>query len=151
MAGGILDMITSPVTVVTTKSGDKINGMTAAWIAQASFNPAMVMVSIAPERYTHELIKESNIFAVNILADNQIELGKHFGFGSGRNKNKFEDIKFEAKNTGSPILEGCFGYLDCKLLSSFKAGDHSIFIGEVIGQGVSKGKKALIFHSKDFF
>ena len=53
----ILDCITSPVVVITAKSGERINGMTAAWIMQCSFDPAMVAVSIAPERFTYELIR----------------------------------------------------------------------------------------------
>ena len=55
------------VYVVTTRVGEKINGMTAAWVSQVSLKPLLVMVSIAPPRYTHTLIKESGIFAINVL------------------------------------------------------------------------------------
>ena len=56
------------VYVVTTRVGDKINGMTAAWVSQVSLKPLLVMVSIAPPRYTHTLIQESGVFAINVLA-----------------------------------------------------------------------------------
>lgn len=151
MAGEILDMITSPVTVVTSKFGNKINGMTAAWVAQASFNPPLIMVSIAPERYTHDLIQKSRVFAVNILADYQLEVGKHFGFTSGRRVDKCSGIAHGPKKTGAPILKDSFGYLDCKLLSAFKAGDHTVFVGEVVEHFIHKDKKPLVFRSKDFF
>lgn len=151
MAGEILDMITSPVTVVTTKFGNKINGMTAAWVAQVSLNPLLIMVSIAPQRYTHELIQKSKVFAVNILADYQVELGKHFGFSSGKRTDKLLEIEFETKKTDSPILKDIFGYLDCKVLSAVKAGDHTIFIAEVLEHFIHKDRKPLIFRSTDFF
>ena len=151
MAGQILDMIASPVTVVTSKFGNKENGMTAAWVAQASFNPTLIMVSIAPERYTHDLIQKSKVFAVNILADYQIDIGKHFGFTTGKRVDKLAGIDCEAKKTGSPILKDCFGYLDCRVLSAFKAGDHTIFTGEVLEQFNHKDKKPLIFRTNDFF
>jgi len=151
MAGQILDMITSPVTIVTTKFQKKVNGMTVAWVVQAFFNPTLIMVSIAPQRYTHELIQNSKVFAVNILADHQVELGKHFGFSSGKREDKFLEIDFETKKTGSPILKDIFGYLDCKVLSAFRAGDHSIFVGEVVEDFINKDKNPLVFRSNDFF
>ena len=151
MAGEILDMITSPVTVITTRFGNKTNGMTASWVAQVSFNPTLIMVSIAPQRYTHDLIQKGKIFAVNILADYQAEIGKQLGFTSGRKVEKLAGIKTVQKKTGAPILKDCFGYLDCKMLSAIRAGDHIIFLGEVVDHHINKDKKPLIFRSNDFF
>ena len=151
MPGDILDIITSPVTVVTAKSGDKINGMTVAWIMQAAYNPAFVVVSIAPERYTHFLIKESKAFGVNILADDQTKLGKKFGFSSGRKIDKFRNIKFHKSSSGLPILDDIYAYIECKLVSLANAGDHDLFVGEVIEKIVDDKKKPLIFKSSDYF
>lgn len=95
--GAILDMIVSSVAIITTKSGEKINGMTAAWVAQASFEPPLVVVSIAPERYTHQLIDESSVFAVNILSEGQVELGRNFGSKSGRDTDKFKGVNYVTK------------------------------------------------------
>ena len=55
------------VYVVTTRCGDRVNGMTASWVSQVSLSPLLLMVSIAPARYSHDLIKESGIFAINVL------------------------------------------------------------------------------------
>jgi flavin reductase (DIM6/NTAB) family NADH-FMN oxidoreductase RutF len=151
MAGDLLDMITSPVTVVTTKYEDTVNGMTVAWLAQVSLNPTLVMVSIAPPRYTHDLIKKSNIFAISVLAHDQLDLGKHFGFSSGRKIDKFAGIDYETKKTGAPILKECFAYLDCTVHTVTKAGDHTLFVGAVLDYFVRPGKKPLLFRSGDFF
>jgi flavin reductase (DIM6/NTAB) family NADH-FMN oxidoreductase RutF len=151
MPGEILDIITSPVTVVTAKRADKINGMTVAWIMQATFNPAFIVVSIAPERFTYSLIEESKRFGINILADNQKEIGKHFGFSSGKNTDKFKGIKFHNSKSGLPVLDDIYAYIDCKLVNITNAGDHDLFIGQVVEKIVDNTKKPLIFKSSDYF
>lgn len=151
MPGEILDIITSPVAVVTTKSGDKTNGMTVAWVMQAAYNPAFVAISIAPERYTHSLIKKSKLFGVNILADDQRDIGKHFGFSSGRNADKFKGIKFHKSKSNLPVLDAIYAYIECRLVSIEKAGDHDLFIGEVVEKTVDNTKRPLIFKTKDYF
>ncbi len=151
MPGEILDIITSPVTVVTAKSRDKINGMTVAWIMQVAHNPAFIAVSIAPERYTHSLIKESKSFGVNILAGGQKEIGKRFGFSSGRDSDKFKGIKFHKSKSGIPVLDNIYAYIECRLVNTIKAGDHDLFVGELVEKVLDDTKSPLIFRTSDFF
>lgn len=139
------------VFVITTKKGDKINGMTAAWVARSSFKPPMVSVSIGKSRFSHNLIKESGVFAVNILSEKQIAEGKHFGFKSGRKTDKFKDIEYVTAKTGAPILKNTAGYLDCRVVNSCDAGDHTIFVGEVIDGEVYETNKPLLYRHDDFF
>jgi len=151
MAGEILDVITSPVCVVTAKSKGRINGMTVAWIMQAAFNPPLIAVSIAPQRFTYGLIKESGSFGINILAENQKELGVHFGFSSGRDKDKFKKIDFHYSKAGLPIIDGVYAYLETKLVDMLKSGDHDLFIGELVGKIIDNSKRPLIFKASDYF
>ncbi len=151
MPGEILDIITSPVTVVTAKSKGKNNGMTVAWIMQAAYNPAHIVVSIAPERYTYSLIKESKLFGVNILAQGQHSIGKHFGFASGRKSDKFKGINFHKSKNGLFVLDDIYAYIECKVVSIKDAGDHDLFIGEVVENLVDDTKKPLVFKASDYF
>jgi flavin reductase (DIM6/NTAB) family NADH-FMN oxidoreductase RutF len=146
-----ISSIVNGVSVVTSKSGGIVNGLSVAWMSQVSVNPPLVMVAIGHSKYTHELIEKSNAFAVNILSGQQMDLAKHFGLQSGRKANKFKNVEYEIKNTGSPILKDCLAYLDCKLYKSLTAGDHTIFIGEVLDAGVKNEKSPLIFNTKDYF
>ncbi|MBI4699270.1 MAG: flavin reductase [Nitrospirae bacterium] len=143
--------ILNGVFVITTTHGDKVNGMTAVWVARSSFNPPMLSVSIGKARYSHELIKESGIFAVNILSEQQTAQGKHFGFKSGRKTDKFKDIEYTTRKTGSPILKDISGYFDCKVVNSCDAGDHTIFVGEVLDAEAYENKHPLLFRHEDFF
>lgn len=128
----VFNTVVEGVYIVTTRLGDKINGMTAAWVCQVSFKPVMLMVSIAPLRYTHDLIKESGIFALNLLTSDQVDLGKRFGYKSGRKVDKFAGLEYLTGVTGAPILPQAYAYYDLKLVDVFPAGDHSLFVGEVV-------------------
>ncbi len=144
--------ISTGVYVITVRKGDIINGMTAAWVTQVSFKPHMLTVAIAPSRYTHGLIQESGYFCVNALPDNAAELAKHFGFKSGRKTDKFKGVNYTNAMKGSPILEDAYAYLECHLVSTCEAGDHTLFNGAVIDSGELKPEaKPLIFRWSDFF
>jgi len=140
------------VWVVTARSGDKINGMTAAWATQVSFKPRLVAVSIAPPRFTYSLINESGYFCLNLLSEDQIELANHFGFKSGRKVDKFKGVDYENGPKGSPILKDAVAYVECELKDTFKTGDHDLFVGEVIDAAeLKKDARPLIFRWEDFF
>ena len=100
------------VYVVTTRCGDRVNGMIASWVSQVSLSPLLLMVSIAPARYSHDLIKESRVFAINVLTSDQVDLGKRFGFQSGRRVDKFAGLDYLTAKTGSPILPQAQAYFD---------------------------------------
>jgi flavin reductase (DIM6/NTAB) family NADH-FMN oxidoreductase RutF len=144
--------ISHGIYIVTVRTKDTINGMTAAWISQVSFHPLMLMVSIAPERYTHGLIKESGYFAINTLAESQKDIARHFGLKSGRKIDKFKDISYFDAQNGSLVLNNAIAFFECKLADTFKAGDHTLFVGEVVTAKLLKtNKQPLIFHWKDYF
>ena len=140
------------VYVVTTRLKDVVNGMTASWVAQVSLKPLLLMVSIAPSRYSHRLIQDSGVFAVNVLADTQVELGKRFGYKSGRQVDKFAGLEYTAAATGAPILPQAYAYLDLKLRDSMAAGDHTLFVGEVVAARILHPEaQPLVFKKSDFF
>jgi flavin reductase (DIM6/NTAB) family NADH-FMN oxidoreductase RutF len=140
------------VYVVTTRAGDKVNGMTAAWVSQVSLNPLLVMASIAPARYSHDLIKEAGAFAINVLTKEQADLGKRFGFKSGRKVDKFAGLDWVAAPSGAPILPQAYAYLDLKLVYTYDAGDHTLFVGQVTDAKILHPQsQPLVFNKNDFF
>jgi flavin reductase (DIM6/NTAB) family NADH-FMN oxidoreductase RutF len=132
--------------------GEKVNCTTAAWVSQVSLKPLLVMVSIAPARYSHTLIKESGIFAINVLTKEQAELAKRFGFKSGRKVDKFAGIDWVPSLSGAPVLPQAYAYLDLKLAHTYAAGDHTLFVGEVVEAKILHPQSnPLVFNKKDFF
>jgi flavin reductase (DIM6/NTAB) family NADH-FMN oxidoreductase RutF len=147
----LLQNIINGLVIVTTKSGDRINGMTCAWASQVAWEPPLLMVSIGNGSYTNELIQESKVFAVNVLNEDQVEIGKKFGLKSGRNENKFENIEYVQKTTGSPILNDVVVYFDCKLHSIFDVIDHKLFIGEIVEAAKVSSVKPLHYNYNDYW
>ena len=140
------------VYVVTTRLDEKVNGMTAAWVSQVSLKPLLVMVSVAPPRYSHTLIKESGVFAINVLTGEQVELAKRFGYKSGRKIDKFAGLETLTAGSGAPVLPQAYAYLDLKLMHTFTAGDHTLFVGEVVDAKILHPQgHPLIFNKSDFF
>jgi flavin reductase (DIM6/NTAB) family NADH-FMN oxidoreductase RutF len=110
------------------------------------------MVSIAPSRYTHTLIMESGIFAINVLTCDQVELAKRFGYKSGRKINKLAGLETLTAGSGTPVLPRAYAYLDLKLAHTFDSGDHTLFVGEVMEAKILHPEShPLIFKKSDFF
>ncbi|MGQ9543926.1 MAG: flavin reductase family protein [Candidatus Bathyarchaeia archaeon] len=147
----VLEKILNGVSVVTSKMQDRINGLTVAWATQVSLQPPMVAVSVGEARYTHEMIQNSKVFAVNILYEGQIEIAKLFGLHSGRDVNKFAKVPYETKVTGAPILRDCLAYLDCEVENSISVGDHTLFVGRILTAGVKVRKKPLLYNPNDYW
>lgn len=139
------------VYVISTRHEDRINAMTAAWVARASFDPPLVTISVGKTRFTHDMIKGSGVFAVNVLSPDVISTARHFGLKSGRKTDKFEGVDYFTSVTGSPILKDCVAWMDCKVATVCDAGDHTLFIGEVLDGGVLREGAATLIYDKETF
>jgi len=83
---------------------------------------------------THEYIRESGVFAVSILErDVPLKTVGLFGFKSGRDVEKFGEVRYKRCGLGSPVLlEHSLGYIEAKVVSELDVGTHTIFVGEVV-------------------
>jgi flavin reductase (DIM6/NTAB) family NADH-FMN oxidoreductase RutF len=142
------------VTVVTVKKDDKVNAMTAAWAIPVSHRPALIVVHIAPQRYTHDLIMEAKEFGLSVLAEDQMEISQHAGTTSGRKIDKFEKGTMKQKPSkviAPPVLEGCAATMECKLEKAIAMGDHTIFVGRVVAMERDLSKKPLTLHRGTYY
>jgi flavin reductase (DIM6/NTAB) family NADH-FMN oxidoreductase RutF len=131
-----------PTVLITSKLGEKMNVMTAAWQMPVSFKPMLIAVSIGHERFSHKLISESREFVVNIPHLGIIQEVFCCGTHSGRDTDKFKVCKLtplKAQKVNAPIIKECIGNIECRLYSHHEAGDHTIFIGEVVAASVKEG------------
>ena len=81
-----LEKLTLGVYAIGAKAGDRENIMTAAWLTQAVYEPASLLVSLSRGHYTTELIDESGMFSVSVFSDEQFDEAHTCGFVSGREK-----------------------------------------------------------------
>lgn len=120
----------------------KPNVLPLAWAMPTSRDPALVAISVAPSRYSHSLIEETNEFVVNLPTMEIIKETLACGRISGKNHDKFSETgltPLSARKVKAPIIKECVAHLECKLHSQFKTGDHTIFVGEVIAAYANKG------------
>ncbi|PHV12384.1 flavin reductase [Chitinimonas sp. BJB300] len=110
--------------------------MAAAWCMPLDFDPPKVTVVIDKHTLTRELVEASGEFAVNIPARGLAAMTESVGNLSGRDVDKFADLKlttFTAEKIGAPLLEGCVGWLECKVIEERHNQDkYDLFIAEVI-------------------
>jgi len=130
----ILYKISYGLYVVTSKKNEKINGQIANTVFQVTSEPPAVAVSINKDNLTHEFIRNSRIFAVSILSkDTPMKFIGNFGFKSGREIDKFKEVKYKIGVTGAPIImENTIGYLEPEVMNSLNVDTHTVFIGKIL-------------------
>lgn len=146
----VFDQMVRGVVVITTRLGDKLNGMSACWVNRSAEQPFLIMASVWKKNFSHDLIKGSGVFAVHILRSDQVDVARHFGKQSGREVEKFARIQYKIAKTGSPILADCLAYLDCRVVSATESGDHTIFVGEVLEADFITRGEPLLFQRRDY-
>jgi flavin reductase (DIM6/NTAB) family NADH-FMN oxidoreductase RutF len=115
--------------------------MTAAWQTPISKDPPLVGVSIAPKRYTHELIEASGDFVLNVPTAAILEQTHGCGKISGREEDKFEKFELSAvpaRKVASPLIGECIAHLECRLYERLTIGDHTLFVGEIVAASVEE-------------
>jgi len=130
----VLHKISYGLYAIAARKGEKINGQIANTVFQITSKPATLAVSINKENFTHEFIKESRSYVVNVLdrETGMVFIGR-FGFKCGRDIDKFDGIKYRLSQLGNPILEeNSIAFLEVRVGKEVDMGTHTIFIGEAV-------------------
>jgi flavin reductase (DIM6/NTAB) family NADH-FMN oxidoreductase RutF len=139
------------VTVVTTRGEDEAYGMTATAFSSVSLDPPLVLVCVIEGTQGAEWIGRNGIFAVNVLGAEQEAISRYFAWSERpRGRDAFAEISHAHAVTGSPIIDGTAAHLDCRLAATHEAGDHLIFVGEVLALGVDPDVPPLVFHHSQY-
>jgi flavin reductase (DIM6/NTAB) family NADH-FMN oxidoreductase RutF len=138
-----LSRFPSGVTVVATRDAEgRLHGITVSAFCSVSLEPPRVLICIDKSTGSHEALKTTGLFAVNILSSSQQQLSERF---ASMIENKFEGVEFETNIDGMPVLVGCLATLECRVTGSYDGGDHSIFVAEVEQAAVNDGDPLLYF------
>ena len=134
-----LRMIPYGLYVLTAEAEDgRIAAGTVNWVTQTAFQPPLIVVGVKTDSGTHELIKETRVFALNVLGKDQGGVAYAFFKPTERDGNSINGESFHAGSTGSPILDSAPAYVECNLVETLERGDHSVFVGEVVDAGVAQ-------------
>ena len=142
----IMGRFATGVTVVTTRYGDgEITGMTANAVMSLSLDPPLVVVSVDKKAEIHECLNDGQSYAINILTRDQEDLSTRFATTGPKD---LSGLEWTESKTGAPILKDTLGYLDCKLTDILPAGDHDMFVGEVVAGDLCEGLPLLFYGGK---
>jgi len=129
-----------PVAVAIARNGrDKYNPVTLAWTMQASHEPPMLAVSVAHSHYSVEVIRQAGAFVLAWPSAQQENETLYFGTHSGRDVDKLVETGARtrpAEHIDCVLLEDAVANFECRLVTECEAGDHVIFVGEVLASYV---------------
>lgn len=129
--------------VVGVKSGAETNFMTAAWHSGVSHTPPLYLVSIAPKRHTHDLILSAGEFTVNFMPMEELKITHGCGIVSGAQMDKIDRLNIpltDSLKIASPVIASAYAAYECRLVHQYPAGDHTLFVGEVVAAHLDEGR-----------
>ncbi len=124
-----------PAVMVSCGTMEKSNIITVAWTGILNTNPAMCYISVRPERYSHEIIKENKEFVINLTNKNLAYATDWCGVKSGRNTDKFKEMgltKEKANFVKAPLIKESPVSIECKVKEIVPLGSHDMFIAEIL-------------------
>jgi len=139
-----LGMFATGVTIITTRLGEQVHGMTANAFMSVSLNPPLVLISVDRRARMHALLNEGAQYGISVLSDGQEQLSDHF---AGRLLDEAFEARFEVVHD-TPLVEGAIAHLVARVVRSYWGGDHSLFIGQVEYARHAGGRPLLVHGGK---
>lgn len=118
------------------RQGEKPNIITVAWAGTICSDPAMVSISVRPERYSYDIIKETGEFVINLINKDTVFATDYCGVKSGREVDKFKEMKLtllKMQHINAVGIAECPVNIECKVKQILELGSHHMFIAEVLG------------------
>jgi len=133
------------VSIITTVNKDgEPQGLTCNSFASLSLDPPLILWSLRSSSGSLDTFRQAAHFVVNILAEGQQALSNQFATAAAGDR--FVGVPYESGTLGGPVLEGCVASLECKVHAEHEAGDHILFIGEVVQISHEHQKPSLAFY-----
>jgi flavin reductase (DIM6/NTAB) family NADH-FMN oxidoreductase RutF len=140
----------SSVCVITTTHEGKRYGLTATAMTSVCADPPRLLVCVNKSGVSHDMIKVSGVFCVNVLAEQQLQTAKAFAGMLGKDFDKFSAGEWYAFQTGAPALVKAVAVFDCRIAETIDQFSHAIFIGEVQAVSFVTGQDALLYGARKF-
>jgi flavin reductase (DIM6/NTAB) family NADH-FMN oxidoreductase RutF len=145
-----LRLITYGLYVATSRDADGCAGGTINWLSQSSFTPPLIMAGIQRDSSLHQAITASRAFVIHIVGRSQKDLAMSFFKGATLNGDTLNGFRFETGVTGAPVLVDPPAWFECRVVDEVRRGDHTIFVGEVVGAGVRRDEEPLTLRDTGF-
>ena len=152
--GKMLGQMPSGVFILAAADGSgNETGMLASWVQQAAFEPPAVVVAVNKKRYLNDWLEQQPRMALSLVGESQTEFLKYFGRGFEPGAAAFEGVEITRGETGLPVLSGAMGYLEGDVTQTIDAGDHLLYLVEVVaaGTGAASAQRPMVHIRKNGF
>ena len=119
-------------------------GLTVGTLVSLSLEPPLVGTAIAREAAMHELLRQAGGFALSLLGSDQEAVAQHFARGVPPIAH-WHGIAHREGSAGAPLLDGALGWLECRTWAEYEAGDHTLFVGEVLECELGAASPPLVY------
>lgn len=134
------------VTVITTQDKNAIPfGLTANAFTSLSLDPPLALICVDKKAQCYSCFDESKMFAINMLHEEQEELSRRF---ATKGADKFAGIGWHRSKNGFVLIDRAIGHIECRIVERHDGGDHTIYVGEIVGAAVAEGRPLLFFKGK---
>ena len=130
-----------PPSLITCGPSEKPNIITLAWVGTLCSEPPIVGVGIRPSRYSHQLVKDSGEFAVNLPTADMVRVVDWCGTASGHSEDKFTAMGLTALPTQiihTALIQECPLNIECQVIQTLRLGTHDLFLGKVVAVHVEE-------------
>ena len=123
--------------VLTAIDGDQVGAAGVNWLTQASFDPPLIVAAVKGDSDSHAIIERTRAFAVNVLGEDQLDVGKAFFRTTAVEGDTLNGYRFElGPETGAPLLVDLPYWFEARVTDTVARGDHTVFVAEVVNAGV---------------
>jgi flavin reductase (DIM6/NTAB) family NADH-FMN oxidoreductase RutF len=127
----LLRKIPHGVFICGVAEGEDVNGFTASWVTQGSFEPPLVVMAVRADSTSNGIIQRTGRFSLNVLAADQKDLAAVFFKPQKGIGGRFDAAPFQLGPLGLPLLTDALGGVECELVGQVAHGDHTVFVAQV--------------------
>jgi flavin reductase (DIM6/NTAB) family NADH-FMN oxidoreductase RutF len=138
--GNMLYPLPAVMVSMADKDG-KPNIITLAWVGTVNSDPPMVSISVRPERYSYDIIRETGEFVINLTTESLVKATDYCGVRSGRDVDKYKEMGLtpcESKEISAPGISESPVCMECRVKQEIPLGSHTMFIAEVLAVSVDE-------------
>lgn len=127
-----LSEITTGIYVLTVNDGQTRHGMSSSWVTQVSGDPPLIMAAVDKRHFSHGILERQSVFGLNVVGKKGRALEDYFFSAASRTPNNLEQFAYELGETGAPLLKLAMAVFECRVVGSYPAGDHTLFVASIV-------------------
>jgi flavin reductase (DIM6/NTAB) family NADH-FMN oxidoreductase RutF len=142
----VMRMHAASVALVSVRLVDRPHFMTATSFVPVSLEPPLALFCVNRNSDTHHVIGSTSVVGISLLSRDQEGISRRFST-KGPERHQFDDLVLLSGPCGAPLVSTAGATMELRLTQRYKAGDHSIFVGEITSANVRLEASPLLYHS----